>query len=130
MGWKKSYVEKLISQGGSVGITPLIRIVEAYPEINAGWMLTGKGPMFTCPQPVVSDLVEAVVHLANLERFIPVMSQEEIVHFSTHLATVGGSTFPPETIKRWESALMERQNALNARFIKAQKRAGKKPPIT
>lgn len=42
MGWTPQYLAKLL-RGENFGITPVIKIAEALPEINVRWFLIGQG---------------------------------------------------------------------------------------
>lgn len=44
VGWSKQYLAKLL-RGESWGIAPVRRIVEALPEVDARWLITGEGNM-------------------------------------------------------------------------------------
>ena len=49
LGWTPQYIAKLL-RGENLGISPVITLLEALPEINARWLLLGQG-----------DMLEAVV---------------------------------------------------------------------
>lgn len=44
MGWTRTYVSKL-THGVGLGITPVVAILEAFPELDARWLLLGEGEM-------------------------------------------------------------------------------------
>lgn len=44
MGWSRPYLSKLL-RGEGWGITPVLHIIEAFPEVDARWFLTGEGRM-------------------------------------------------------------------------------------
>ena len=46
MGWTPQYVFKLL-KGENFGLSPVLKICEALPELNARWLLTGQGDMLT-----------------------------------------------------------------------------------
>ena len=44
MGWTRTYVSKL-TRGIGLGITPVVAILSAFPELDARWLLLGEGEM-------------------------------------------------------------------------------------
>jgi hypothetical protein len=45
LGLERTNVNAMIRKGGSVGKVNMKRICQAYPQVNAGWLLTGEGDM-------------------------------------------------------------------------------------
>lgn len=60
VGVSNSYIYKMIRSEASVGSDILEKITNAYPELNAGWLITGKGPMIITEKSEVkqSTIVE------------------------------------------------------------------------
>lgn len=56
-------------------------------------------------------------HLIIYERYIPVMTPDELRMFGD-----GNVHITPATVRRWQSLLKKRQDAINARFDAAYKR--------
>ncbi len=108
MGWERQYLSKL-ARGIGLGITPVVAILQAFPELDARWLLLGEGEML---RPAVSesrrDLVNARARVARsleLARFLPVMSSTELSDFAS-----GELDFPPSAVARWrelEASLVE-----------------------
>lgn len=44
VGWSRPYLSKLL-RGEGWGISPVLRLVERIPTLNARWLLTGEGAM-------------------------------------------------------------------------------------
>lgn len=44
MGWKPQYLSGMLN--GRIGLTPIIRILQVLPNLNARWLLLGEGKMF------------------------------------------------------------------------------------
>lgn len=120
MGWTPQYLSKLL-RGENFGITPLVTVLERLPEISARWLLLGSGEMleigklFTLQREAFAQ-VQAIL---ELEKYIPVMSPEEI-HEYEQAVTVGRKpVFPPETLEKWREQLNIRQTELEAKFASA-----------
>lgn len=88
-------------RGRGIGIRPVVALLEKFPELNARWLLLGEGAM------VSSGVDEAKAHLLrllSLERYMPVMSAEEL----RQMTVEGRTDFPSETIAQWEELLRRR----------------------
>ena len=48
-GWKPQYLQNILK--GSIGLEPVIRLLETLPEVNARWLILGEGAML---DPLVS----------------------------------------------------------------------------
>ena len=46
LNWSPQYLSKLL-KGVDFGLQPVVSIIEALPEINARWFLTGQGEMLS-----------------------------------------------------------------------------------
>lgn len=99
MGWDRQYLSKL-TRGIGLGITPVVSILQEFPELDARWLLLGEGEML---RPAVSEnrrhLVEArnrVARSVELARFLPVMSDDELSEFAS-----GRLDFPASAVARW-----------------------------
>lgn len=112
MGWERQYLSKL-TRGIGLGITPVVAILQKFPELDARWLLLGEGEML---RPAVSEnrrpLVVArdrVARSLELARFLPLMSDSELSDFAS-----GQLDFPASSMARWESlasSVVECQNA-------------------
>ncbi len=99
MGWSPQYLHRLTSSG-SIGLRPIIALLEKFPNLNARWLILGEGAMLT----VYKRQVKArLLRMLELEKYIPVMSDGELGEFSN-----GRDTFPAETISKWEALLDDR----------------------
>ncbi len=45
MGWKPQYLNNILN-GSSIGLSPIISLLNNYPNLNARWLLLGEGNMF------------------------------------------------------------------------------------
>lgn len=99
MGWDRQYLSKL-TRGIGLGITPVVSVLQEFPELDARWLLLGEGEML---RPAVSEnrrrLVAArdrVARSLELARFLPVMSETELSEFAS-----GRLDFPASAEARW-----------------------------
>lgn len=124
MGWSTAYLNNLL-KGASIGLQPVIAILKAMPEIDARWLLLGEGSM------LIEDKVSEVRHQAmehihavlDLEKFIPVMSPEELKEYERIVTTHANPHFGNEARLRWLSKTAERQMAIDTRVNEAMRKA-------
>lgn len=100
VGWTPQYLGKLL-HGNDFGLKPVLAVLRALPEINARWLLTGEGQMLIDNN--AGDLHAAIVShikaVLDLERFIGVMSPEELTAYQQVIA--GHKVFGAESRARW-----------------------------
>lgn len=99
MGWERQYLSKL-TRGIGLGITPVVAILQEFPELDARWFLLGEGEML---RPAVSEnrpnlaaARDRVARSLELARFLPVMSEAELSEFAS-----GRLDFPASVQARW-----------------------------
>lgn len=106
MGWSPTYLSKLLSNQSGIGITPIIQILDKFPDIDARWLLFGEGYIFGSIEKIILQRID---FLLSLERFIPVMNEEELNHYIEVIQ--GYSTyFDGAKIIEWEMKLSKRNN--------------------
>lgn len=124
MGWSTAYLNNLL-KGASIGLQPVIAILKAFPEIDARWLLLGEGSM------LIEDKVSAMRHQAmahiqtvlDLEKFLPVMSPDELLEYEKLVTTHATPNFGNEARLRWLSKTAERQMAIDTRVNEAMRKA-------
>lgn len=99
MGWDRQYLSKL-TRGIGLGITPVVAILQKFPELDARWLLLGEGEML---RPAQSEnrqqLVAArdrVARSLELARLLPFMTDVELSEFAS-----GQLEFPASVVARW-----------------------------
>lgn len=120
LNWSPQYLSKLL-KGVDFGLQPVVTIIEALPEINARWFLTGQGEMLNDEKQ--SDLrreaFEHVYQVMELERFIPVMTPEELRLFERQVKDGEKANFSLDTLQSWRERLNLREKEMNAKFATA-----------
>ena len=114
MGWSPQYLNRLLSDSGSMGLRPVITLLERIPGLNARWLLLGEGQMMADATAGVRD---KLLRILDLERYIPVMTKEEV-----RMLADGRTDFPADTVARWRTALEIRKEEIDSRFREAYKR--------
>lgn len=107
MGWTPQYLAKLL-RGNNFGLAPVVRLVEVFPEIDARWLLTGEGAMFS-PQSRLGILLD-------MQRYLPVMTEEELLKTTEFLSPLENRLFSPEFRVLLESRLVDRFASINAAY--------------
>lgn len=113
LGWSPQYLNKLIREG-SIGVKPIISLLERFPELNARWLLLGEGSMVTSG---IDEMKNHLFRLLQLEKYMPVMTPEELRQLSE-----GKLDFEPETFAKWEVLLNDRNISIKKRFDEAYKK--------
>lgn len=119
-GWTPQYVGKLL-RGENFGLQPVVKILEAFPEINARWLLLGQGQMLDEEKvgDLRRDVFSHVQRILDLERFMCVMSPDELHRFEEAVACGSAPDFSEEEVSRWSSLLSNREAALAERVNSA-----------
>lgn len=120
LGWSPQYLAKLI-KGENFGLQPILTILSTFPEINARWFLFGQGQMLEVG--MLFDLQrQAMNHIQSLldfDRYIPVMSADDIREFESAVKSGRKPDFSPDRLSEWETRLSDRNNEINAKFTQA-----------
>lgn len=120
MGWSPQYLTKLV-KGDNFGLQPVLAILSAFPEINARWLLFGQGSMLEVG--MMFDLQrQAMSHiqsLLDLDKYIPVMTGEEVREFGEAIKNGCYPKFSPDTLSDLQKRLTERTENVNTIFSQA-----------
>lgn len=99
MGWDRQYLSKL-TRGIGLGITPVVAVLQKFPELDARWLLLGEGEMLRPTaserRPQLTAARDRVARSLELARFLPVMSETELSEFAS-----GRLEFPASAEARW-----------------------------
>lgn len=120
MGWSPQYLAKLI-KGDNFGLQPVLAVLSMFPEINARWFLFGQGAMLEIG--MMFDLQrQAMSHiqtLLDLDKYIPVMTGEEVRELEDAIKNGRYPNFAPDTLSDFQRRLEERNEGINAIFTAA-----------
>lgn len=116
MGWSPQYTGRLLKEG-SVGLQPLLTILEKLPEIDARWLLLGQGSMLM--DWMQRRTFASIQALIELEELIPYMSAKELQEYEDAILTNRIPSFSQEAIRSWQ----EKKNAKEATISQAIKEA-------
>ena len=120
MGWIPQYVCKLL-KGENFGLSPVLKICEALPELNARWLLTGQGDMLTedLRSGLRREALKKAQAIMDFERLIPVMTPDELRTFEKLLTGQREAVFSPDTLNSLNERASERVREINAKFAAA-----------
>ena len=116
MGWSPQYTGRLLKEG-SVGLQPLLTILEKLPEIDARWLLLGQGSMLM--DWMQRRTFASIQALIELEELIPYMSAKELQEYEDAIFTNRIPSFNQEAIRSWQ----EKKNAKDTLVSQAIKEA-------
>lgn len=116
MGWTPPYLAKLL-RGENFGLQPVLTILEKLPEINARWLLLGDGEMLTDEKifGLRREALSRAQSILALDRFIPVMSPEELRRFEAAVSGASCPDFTDEDVAGWKVLLAKRRQSLDGR---------------
>lgn len=117
MGWSPQYLSKLV-RGKDFGIAPVIALLQRLPEINARWLLLGDGSMLQDEKmsEVHATVQSHILSILELEKFLPVMTPEEVRQFEQMCIGKTQSQFTTDQINVWQERLSERKRIINEKF--------------
>lgn len=120
MGWSPQYLAKLI-RGENFGLSPVLAILSAFPEINARWLLFGHGEMLEVAMMfnLQRQAISHIQSLLNLEKYLPVMTGEQVREFEDAIKLGRVPVYSPETLSELNRRLTDRNNEINAKFSEA-----------
>lgn len=121
LGWTPQYLAKLL-RGENFGITPVIKIVEAFPEINARWFLIGEGEMIESHKyaDMRKTMLESIMAVLDVEKFMPVMTPEELHDYEQIVKGERKPNFSSEQLEKWQGLLQLREDEINEKFKAAR----------
>ena len=109
LGWSPQYLHKML-KGDSMGIQPVVSLLQKFPELDARWLILGEGVMLDAVRNRIFDLL-------SLERYIPVMTSAEVAALAS-----GKTDFGNDTVGKWKILLEQKQKKITQRFEAAYKR--------
>lgn len=126
MGWSPQYVAKLI-RGENFGLSPVMAILSAFPEINARWFLFGQGQMLEVGMmfDLQRQAINHIQSLLNLEKYLPVMTGEQVREFEEAIKTGRAPVYSPDTLSELDRRLTDRNNEINAKFSEATQKSNR-----
>lgn len=126
LGWKTPYLNKLV-KGINFGLQPVLTILEKLPEIDARWLLTGEGEMLAASKQAElrREAFSYVQEVLDSERYLCVMSPEELRQYEDAVLARRKPDFSPELVRSWEERLNEREEELNAKFATLTSKSNK-----
>lgn len=124
MGWSPQYLTKLL-RGDGFGIQPVLAVLSNLPEINARWLLLGEGEMILDKKytEIRMNMYDMMKKILDMEKYMPVMTPEELRKFERSILGKDTPDFSPETVDKWDALLKEREKEINERFKTATKRS-------
>lgn len=117
LGWTPTYLAKLI-RGENFGLTPVVTLLEAFPEISARWLLLGQGDMFEVGKlfSLQREVFAQVQSILEIEKYLPYMSPEEMRKYEQAVMSAKMPDFSPDTIDKWREQANARNNELDAKL--------------
>ena len=124
VGWTPQYLAKLL-HGSDFGLKPVLAVLKALPEINARWLLLGEGQMLTDGN--MGDLYRGTLNhiqaVLDLERFIPVMTPEELSEYRQMIMGHKAAEFDPQARSKWIELSAERAQEVINRVEDAERKS-------
>lgn len=77
MGYTRSYITYITTDNSSVGIQVVNKILNAYPDVNARWLITGEGIPFETAENVVKEPQEVYGVLVDQIKLLQKLLEEK-----------------------------------------------------
>ena len=124
VGWTPQYLAKLL-HGSDFGLKPVLSVLKALPEINARWLLLGEGQMLTDDNMgnLYRGTLNHIQAVLDLERFIPVMTPEELLEYRQMITGHKVAEFDPQARSRWIELSAERAQEVINRVKDAERKS-------
>lgn len=121
MEWTPPYLAKLL-RGENFGLKPILKILEVLPEINARWLLFGSGGMIENSKlnELQREFFSSVQAILNIEKFIPVMTSDELHEYERCITSGERVNFSNEILREWEERLSKKNATLTERITEAK----------
>lgn len=126
LGWTPQYLAKLL-RGENFGITPVIALVAALPEINARWLLIGEGEMIESGKytDLRKTMLENMLAVLDLEKYMPVMTPEELHDYEQAIKGRRKPDCSLDLLEKWQTLLQLRAVEINAKTTAAMRKSDK-----
>lgn len=126
MGWSPQYLTKLL-KGDNFGLQPILSLLSSFPEISARWLLFGDGYMLEAGRlfDLQRQTMTHIQALLDLEKYIPVMTGDEIREFEDAIKTGRKPSYTPDTLSEMSRRLSDRTEDINAKFTQATSKSDK-----
>lgn len=73
----RSYLSRVSSPGGPLGVPFLVNFLNAYPDVNARWLITGEGIPFETAENVVKEPQEVYGVLVDQIKLLQKLLEEK-----------------------------------------------------
>lgn len=122
LGVTPQYINKIIKEGGSVGIEPITKILKIFPDLEARWFILGEGDPFKTPDieyEVRNKIKSRVEKLLSFERYIPAMTKEDLEVLAESLQRGEDPEFDPYKFQVWDTIVSTNKKAIETRVSEA-----------
>lgn len=119
MGTTSQNLLNISTPGKSVGIAPITRFLEMFPDVDARWLILGD------PYRVgelKSAIMDKINYLLSIEPYIPAMSKEEIDDLIQTLRDNKIPIIDSYKFQAWEAILKNKGQTVEARVADAMKK--------
>lgn len=99
MGWERGELERVCSE---VSNEKLLEVLQRFCDVSARWLLFGEGFPFG---EAKDGIVQKLAMLANLERYVPVMTDEERERYEEAISVREYTDYAISHINVWENRL-------------------------
>jgi len=97
------YVAKLVKDGGSVGLEPIIKILQLFPDVDARWLILGEREMIEAGaiNEVKYFLHQNIQEMLKIEQYLPFMTDEELTEYRNAATKFTAYNYNDQQLKRW-----------------------------
>ena len=105
LGWTIGYLNKVINS--TVGLTPVVQVMQTFPDIDPRWLILGEGYMFGT---IEQGLIRQFALRLESKKYIPVMNAEELEQYLDCINSSHFDYFLKQHETKWEEMLSLKDN--------------------
>ncbi|PPL04905.1 hypothetical protein [Parapedobacter indicus] len=90
---------------GVVGLTVVERILRAFPDVDARWLILGEGSPIVANPEVRKELYSRVSQLIELDGYLPYMSSQDIERYRKAIGNGAEISFSAQQLHEWKKAI-------------------------
>lgn len=110
MGTSSQNLLNISTPGRSVGLAPVVRFLEMFPDIDARWLILGDPDRINELKTLITD---KIILLLNIEAYISAMSRQEIEDIISNLKDNNIPFIEPYKFRAWDAILSNKKQFID-----------------
>jgi len=102
IGWPVQNISRVTKEGGSTGLAIVEKILDAFPDVNARWLITGEGDVITGGGDLQKLIHQRINEYLQLAEHIKYMEPSELASYTSALKKGESVLISAEQLHRWK----------------------------